>query len=89
MLYPIILKQVGAALFPHIRSAILKTSQPKATKPTPQKSMRDIPRLPFFFTMTIAPLVALLASNKLLRSNRRVGVVPLTPVLEAHHSERP
>jgi hypothetical protein len=37
-----ILKQVRAALFPHIRSAILKTSQPKARKPTPQKSMRDI-----------------------------------------------
>ena len=30
-----------------------------------------------------------MASNKLLKSNRRgKGVEPLTPVLEAHHSER-
>jgi hypothetical protein len=45
---PIILKQVRAALFAHIRSAILKTSQPKAAKPTPS-----------VFYRTLAPLVAL------------------------------
>ena len=56
---PIILKQVRAALFPHMRSAILKTSQPKAAKPTPQKSMRDILAFPPVFYRTIAPLVAL------------------------------
>ena len=27
--------------FPHIRSAILKTSQPRVAKPTPQKSMTE------------------------------------------------
>jgi hypothetical protein len=30
-----------AAPFPHIRSAILKTSQPRVAKPTPQKSMTE------------------------------------------------
>jgi hypothetical protein len=53
---PIILKQVRAALFAHIRSAILKTSQPKAAKPTPQKSMRDILAFPSGFYRTLAPL---------------------------------
>ena len=51
---PIILKQVRAALFAHIRSAILKTSQPKAAKPAPQKSMRDILAFPSFLQYNCA-----------------------------------
>ena len=78
---PIILKQVRAALFAHIRSAILKTSQPKAAKPTPQKSMRDILAFPICFLQDTCALSRSLASNKLLRSNRRgKGIVPSTPV---------
>jgi hypothetical protein len=45
----IISKQVCAAPFLHIRSAILKTSQPRAAKPTPQKSTRDTIAFPFYF----------------------------------------
>ena len=35
--------------FLHIRSAILKTSQPSAAKPTPQKSMTETTAFSFCF----------------------------------------
>ena len=34
--------------FPHIRSAILKTSQPRVAKPTPQKSMTETTAFSYF-----------------------------------------
>jgi hypothetical protein len=60
-----------AAPFLHIRSAILKISQPRAVKPTPQKSMTDTIAFPFCFLQDTYALSRSAASNKLLKSNRR------------------
>jgi hypothetical protein len=61
----------AANLFLHIRSAILKTSQPMAAKPTPQKSMTETIAFPFRLLQDAYDLCRSTASNKLLRSNRR------------------
>ena len=65
------LEAACAASFLHIRSAILKTSQPRAAKPTPQKSMTDTIGFPFCFLQDAYALSSSTASNKLLKSNRR------------------
>ena len=60
-----------AAPFLHIRSAILKISQPRTVKPTPQKSMTDTIAFPFCFLQDAYALSRSTASNKLLKQNRR------------------
>ena len=40
----------------HIRSAILKTSQPRAAKPTPQKSMTEATVFPLLFYRMLTTL---------------------------------
>ena len=65
------LEAACAAPFLHIRSAILKTSQPRAAKPTPQKSMTDTTGFPFCFSQDPYALSRSTASNKLLKPNRR------------------
>ena len=52
------LKGGGAAPLLHIRSAILKISQPRAVKATPQKTMTDNIGSLFTFHMMSAPLAA-------------------------------
>jgi hypothetical protein len=54
--------------FLHIRSAILKTSQPRAAKPTPQKSTTETTVFPFSFLQKAYDLKLSTASNKLLPS---------------------
>ena len=65
-----------AAPFLHIRSAILKTSQPRAPKPMPQKSMTDTTAFPFRFSQDSYDLSRSIASNKLLRSNGEKASCP-------------
>jgi hypothetical protein len=60
-----------AAPFLHIRSAILKISQPRTVKPTPQKSMTDTIAFPFCFLQDAYALSRSTSSNKLLKQNRR------------------
>jgi hypothetical protein len=50
--------------FPHIRSAILKTSQPRVAKPTPQKSMTETTASSYFLHGEYG-LRRRMASNKL------------------------
>jgi hypothetical protein len=65
------LEAACAVPFLHIRSAILKTSQPRAAKPTPQKSMTDTTGFPFYFSQHAYALHRSTASNKLLAPNPR------------------
>jgi hypothetical protein len=51
----------------HIRSAILKTSQPRAAKPTAQKSMTDTICFPFGFLQDACALHRSTASNKIIK----------------------
>ena len=75
---PIILKQVRAALFPQHPLGDFEDEPAEGGEANAQSFLQDT-----------CALSRSLASNKLLRSNRRgKGVVPFTPVLEAHHSER-
>jgi hypothetical protein len=53
--------------FPHIRAAILKTSQPRAAKPTPQKSMTEATAFSFCFLHDAYDLSRQMANNELLR----------------------
>jgi hypothetical protein len=63
----------------HIRSAILKTSQPRAAKPTIQNSIAETMAFSSFY-MKSTTLSAVASSNKLLRSNPRArGIVALQP----------
>ena len=71
MMVPHRLEAACAAPFLHIRSAILKTSQPRAAKPTPQKSMTDTTGFPFRFLQDAYARRCATASNKLSMSNRR------------------
>ena len=71
MMVPHRLEAACAAPFLHIRSAILKTSQPRAAKPTPQKSKTDTTGFPFRFLQDAYALRCATASNKLSMSNRR------------------
>ena len=68
-----------AAPFPHIRSAILKTSQPRVAKPTPQKSMTETTAFSYFLQGAYG-LRRRMASNKLfvrLSVDRRLGLSAL------------
>jgi hypothetical protein len=68
-----------AAPFPHIRSAILKTSQPRVAKPTPQKSMTETTAFSYFLQDAYG-LRRRMASNKLfvrLSVDRRLGLSAL------------
>jgi hypothetical protein len=49
-----------------MRSAILKTSQPRAAKPTPQKRTTETTVFPLSIYMTHTTLSPVAASNKLL-----------------------
>jgi hypothetical protein len=67
-----------AAPFPHIRSAILKTSQQRVAKPTPQKSKRPQPSPTYYMVCTA--FRRRMASNKLfvrLSVDRRLGLSAL------------
>ena len=62
--------------FPHIRSAILKTSQPRMAKPTPQKSMTEVITSSYFLR-NLYGLRRRVASNKLfvrLSVDSRLGL---------------
>jgi hypothetical protein len=62
--------------FPHIRSAILKTSQPRMAIPTPQKSMTETTASSYFLH-GVYGLRRQMASNKLfvrLSVDRRLGL---------------
>jgi hypothetical protein len=74
----------------HIRSAILKTSQPSAAKPTPQKSMTDTTAFPFCFLQDAYELCRSTASNKLLRVKSAAKERPAVrrPLLEARPTKR-
>jgi hypothetical protein len=80
----------AANLFLHIRSAILKTSQPMAAKPTPQKSMTETIAFPFRLLQDAYDLCRSTASNKLLRSNRPGKGRPVLqpPFLQARPTKR-
>ena len=68
-----------AAPFPHIRSAILKTSQPRVAKPTPQKSMTETTAFSYLLQDAYG-LRRRMASNKLfvrLSVDRRLGLSAL------------
>jgi hypothetical protein len=58
--------------FPHIRSAILKASQPRMAMPTPQKSMTETTASSYFLH-GLYGLRRPMASNKIVREIKRRG----------------